>query len=65
MKEKYEQSISELADTLLSEKKTLTKEVEKCTDEKTDTQLSEKKYLTKYVKKCIDELAFKKQKVHT
>ena len=65
MTEKDNRSTDELADTLLSEKKTLTKEVEKCTDENTDTQLSEKKYLTKYVKKGTDELAFKKQKVHT
>ena len=64
MKDKYEQSTSELADTLLSEKKTSTMKVEKGTDKKADRQLSEKKSLTKYVKKGTDKLAFKKQNVH-
>ena len=54
-----------MADTLLSEKKTSTKKVEKGTDEKAYTLLPEKKPLTKDVKKGTDELLFKKQKVHT
>ena len=41
----------------LSEKKALTKDVEKGTDEFSETLLTEKKYLTKDVEKGTDELA--------
>ena len=54
-----------MADTLLSEKKTSTKKVEKSTDENSYALLYEKKPLTRDVEKGTDELAFKKQKVHT
>ena len=53
-----------MADTLLSEKKTSTKKVEKSTDENADTLFYEKKPLTKDVEKGTYELAFKKQNVN-
>ena len=65
MTKKYEKGTDELADTLLSEKKTSTKKVEKSTDENSYALLYEKKPLTRDVEKGTDELAFKKQKVHT
>ena len=65
MAKKDEKGIDELSDTLLFEKKCLTKKVEKVTDEFADTLLSEKKSLTKDVEKGANELAFKKQKVYT
>ena len=54
-----------MADTLLMEKISLTKNVEKGTDEFADTILMEKKCSINYVDKGTDELAFMKQKVNT
>ena len=49
----------EVVTTPFSEKKSLTKDVEKGTDKLTDTLLTENKSLTKNVEKGSDELADK------
>ena len=61
----FHKCTDELADTILTENKSLTKNVEKGTDELTDMLLTEKKYSTKDVDKGTDELKFMKQKVNT
>ena len=53
----------EVVRTPLSEKKSSTKVVEKCTDKLAHILLMEKKYLTKDVDKGTDELAYMKQAV--
>ena len=53
-----------MADTLLVENKSLTKDVEKGTDKLADGLLIEKKSSTEDVEKGTDELADMKQKVN-
>ena len=55
----------EVITTPLSEKKSLTKDVEKGTDKLAYMLLMEKKYSTKYVDKGTDKLAYMKQGVNT
>ena len=60
-----EKCTDELADKLLSEKKSSTKNDEKGTDKLADMLLMEKKYSTFDVDKCTEELTFMKQKLNT